>query len=542
MVLGAAACAVAGISDDVRVNSIGYKPAFAKHATIMGDHGAAEWQIRRAADNNVVLTGKLAAATKTLDCHKTVQLADFSALTKPGKYVLNVDGVGGSVPFVVADDVYNNSLELQLAALHGQRCGMAVTVQYDGVDYTHGACHLSDGKMSFITGEEQVLNGNGGWHDAGDYGKYMVNGAFTVGMLLKAWEHFPEALGELVLPIPERGGKYPDFLAEVKWELDWMLKNAAVYGDGRIPHKLTRTSFSGSIAPTKDEDARYWSPYGSAATADFVAVMAMASRIYRAYDTEFADTMLAAAEKSYAWLQANPKNVNPDQSTFKTGAYPTVDKDDRLWAAAELWETTGRGEVLKDLEARIFTFDDRSARYTTWEDTKNLAVITYLESKREGKDLEEWTIARNDIIGNADSIVAYANAHGFGRGVHRYFWGANGAVASQGLVLRAAYNQTGKQKYVDCAIHQISHLYGRNTYNRSMVSREGLNPPVHPHHRPSEADGIDAPWPGMMIGGGWPNATDWKDEPSDYKSNEVAINWMADMIYILGMFADYSGN
>jgi endoglucanase len=58
---------------------------------------------------------------------------------------------------------------------------------------------------------------------------------------------------------------------------------------------------------------------------------------------------------------------------------------------------------------------------------------------------------------------------------------------------------------------------------------------MHPHDRRSGADEVDAPWPGYLVGGGQ-RATDWKDEQEDYRTNEIAINWQAAMVYALAGF------
>ncbi len=532
-----AVAAHAEVSSDVRVNSIGYKTSLAKHATVVGDHGAATWTIRRVTDDGVVLTGKLDPVVKTPDDGQPVQQIDFSAVTNEGVYCLEVEGVGRSTGFRVAEIVYNDSLKLQMAGLYGLRCGMAVEFKHGDDVFSHGACHLEDGKRDYVGGSG-VLDGTGGWHDAGDYGKYMVNAAFTMGVMLKAWEHFPDRLGQVSLPIPEAGGALPDFLDEMKYELDWMLKNAAVYGDGRIPHKLTRTAFSGMVMPKEDKEDRFWVPYGSAATAGFAAVMAMASRIFEPYDADYAARLRTAADRSYAWLLAHPAEVRPDQSGFSTGAYGTGDADDRLWAAAEMWATTGSAEALQDFEKRASGARQRINRSWGWSDLGNLGMFSYLESKRGGRDADLVAKVRKELIDTADAIVDNAASHGFGRGMNDYFWGCNGAVAQQGLILHGAYTQTTEQKYLDAAIDQISYLYGRNPYNRSQVTGEGLNPPMHPHHRPSEADGIANPWPGLLVGGGWPGPTNWNDDVEDYRTNEIAINWTAPMVYLLAMFSE----
>src|SRR5258708_39726407 len=110
-----------------------------------------------------------------------------------------------------------------MIGLYGQRCGSAVHIDFEGKPFTHGACHLNDAYTDKLDGKTAIVPSLLGWHDAGDYGKYVTNGAFSVGIFFKAWEHFPATLTQLSLPIPEHGGPLPDFLAEMKFELDWLL-------------------------------------------------------------------------------------------------------------------------------------------------------------------------------------------------------------------------------------------------------------------------------------------------------------------------------
>ena len=75
--------------------------------------------------------------------------------------------------------------------------------------------------------------------------------------------------------------------------------------------------------------------------------------MFRPFDEQFADRCLTAAKKSYEFLQAHPDDHRPDLSAFSTGPYNAPDADDRLWAAVELWETTGESEYLRDFEQRV---------------------------------------------------------------------------------------------------------------------------------------------------------------------------------------------
>ena len=166
--------------------------------------------------------------------------------------------------------------------------------------------------------------------------------------LFRAWEDFGPQLKTVRLDLPESGGPLPDFLAEIKWELDWLLTMQAP--DGSVYHKLSTTRFGGFVPPESETAERYFTPWGSEATADFVAMTGQAARIFRPYDPAFADRCRQAAQKSYQFLQAHPEYHQADQTGFSTGAYEINEPnhrlngvpENRLWAAAELWETTGR--------------------------------------------------------------------------------------------------------------------------------------------------------------------------------------------------------
>jgi endoglucanase len=370
-----------------------------------------------------------------------------------------------------------------------------------------------------------------GWHDAGDYNKYVINAGVTVGCMYRAWADFP-SLHKVKLAIPESGGKLPDFLAEIKWETDWLL--TMQLPDGSVSHKISTMSFGGFILPEQESADRFFVPWASAATADFVAMMAETARYMRPYDKAYAERCLAAARKSYEFLKAHPANHDADMMGVTTGGYGTDDRDDRLWAAAELWETTGDAEALRDFETRAKSIRGRVDAVWDWGSVGNLGLFTYEFSKRRGRDAVLVSEIRTNIISVADGIVRARDNHGYGRPLGTFYnWGCNGIVARQVVNLQEAYRLARKPEYIETSLDSLNHLFGRNYYGRSFVTGLGFLPPMHPHDRNSGADDVVDPLPGRLVGGANPRAASWQDVQANYRVNEIAINWNGALIYAL---------
>jgi endoglucanase len=554
---------------DIKVSSIGYLPNRVKRVSVTGS--ATQFSLVRDSDGGTVTSGALAAAKTDPDTAESVAVGDFSTVTEAGTFHIEVPGVGRSVSFPIGPSVYRDAFVATMLGFYGWRCNTAVSFTYAGQTYAHEACHMDDAHTDYI-GSTGKRDGQKGWHDAGDYGKYVVNAGITLGSLLAAFEEYGTVIDTYHWPIPESGGALPDFLAEVRWEIEWVLKMQYSATDGRVSHKLTSLTFDAPsdaggngidrwVMPEKDLQTRYFVPWGSAATADFVAILAKAARIYKPYDSAFAEQCLSAAKVSYAYLTTNTANQTVTDPT-STGAYTTTDSDDRLWAAAEMWETTGDAAALSDFEARAAKFTGGTTTYVDsdfdWSNIKNLGMYVYLLSQRTGKNSTTESGIKSALTKAADTLVTQRGASLYGRALSGkaglYYWGSNGSVARTCMLLQVANRLAPKADYLDTCVDQISWIFGRNYYNRSQVTGLGKDPPLHPHHRPSQSDGIDAPWPGLLVGGGnntstqAPNgnkngATNWTDDVNDYELNEVAINWNAPLVYALASFLDpYSGS
>lgn len=527
---------VSETTGQIKLNSLGFLPESVKQATITAP--CSVFVVRDAATGKVILEGPTAGPVTQEDVGGEVWSADFSGVTAPGSYYMEVPGVGRSIDFPVGEKVYNEAYVSAMRGFYLWRCGMEVAGDHQGNHYHQAACHLNDGYEDYLGKAGGRRDGTGGWHDAGDYGKYVVNAGVTVGILFMAWDHFRPRMEAISLELPETAPGYPEFLKEMKWETDWLLKMQYPDGSGRVSHKLTRVQFAPFIMADQDSAKRYFTEWSSAATADFVAMMAKAARIYQPFDPEYAAKCLAAARVSYAYLKNNPEDKGFVQGDFKTGGYQTKDPDDRLWAVAEMWETTGEAEFLADFEKQAAAAGFGIEENWDWGNQGNQGMFTYLLSKREGKDPAVQEALKKNCLAVADELVSKAQNDVYRRPLgSRYYWGCNGTVARQTVNLFVANQLQPDQKYVNTALDAVGHLFGRNHYNRSYVTGVGLTPPMKPHDRRSGADSIEAPWPGYLVGGGH-SATDWVDLEESYSHNEICINWQAPLVFALAWFAN----
>ena len=403
----------------IRLNTVGYLPHAEKKASIAAT--CTNFTVVRLPDLQTVFSSTVTGPVLDPDTQEQLYTADFSKLKQPGEYQLDVPSVGRSAPFRVAVDVYREPFYVVMRGFYLWRCGTAVSATYHGQTFAHGICHTNDAWLDFVGGGHTQKDSTKGWHDAGDYNKYTVSAGVTVGSLFRAWEDFGPQIKTVRLDLPESGGPLPDFLAEIKWEMDWLLTMQAP--DGSVYHKVSTERFGPFIMPEAETTNRYFTPWGSEATVVFVAMTAQAARIFRPYDPVYAERCLKAAQLSYEFLQTHPEYHKADQTGFKTGVYEIHPSDlqppgalqNRLWAAAELWETTGSPDVLRDVEARVKAVNGQVSPDFEWDKTKNLGLITYLFSERPGRNKSLVKLVRKKLLAAADEIVQTCHHDGYAR-------------------------------------------------------------------------------------------------------------------------------
>jgi endoglucanase len=531
-------------------NQLGYLEGATKVATLRSP--SATFTIRAASSGAIVLQGKPSVAHDDSASGDRVQLADFSSLRQAGAYLLETDA-GKSAPFEIGDDRYRHALWLATRAYYGQRCGCNVDL---GDGYSHPACHLT-AEFHTTSGKRGPFKNHGGWHDAGDYGRYVVNSGISTGTLLWAWEMANPSVHKLDLKIPESGGKIPDYLAEIRWNLDWML--SLQDDDGGVWHKQTSENFCAFIMPQDDHLTSYVIGTGSApykstcATADLAAVAAVAARCYGPFDDAYARSCLEAAKRAYAWASKHPDVTFQNPDSIRTGGYGDNDcRDELLWAAAELWRTSGEEQYRQAFESGVAYLRSGNAlqvKTPGWNDLSALALWTYALAERKGASFELLAQIRESSAREAQSLLENSKRNGYGNtmSLSDYVWGSNGVAGNQSLQLIVTNRLQTNAEFTGIAAENLHYLLGRNCWDLSWVTSLGRNSFRHPHHRPSAADGIAEPWPGLLSGG--PNAHPgdriaaalpkrppmqmYKDDQAAYSLNEIAINWNAPLVFLL---------
>ena len=556
------ACASANAqtaSDSIRINQLGFYPKGPKTAIVLTDH-AQKFTIR--SGTKTVFTGTLTPSAKLDLSGRTIYIANFSSLQQPGNYTINIADAGYNYPFSISNTIHQKVATAAIKAYYFNRASIALPEKYAGKWQraaghrgTQVLVHPSAASDKRTTGT--VISTPRGWYDAGDYNIYVVNSGITMGTLLSLYEDFPTHMETVNLNIPESGNQIPDVLNEVLWNLRWMLTMQDP-NDGGVYHKLTNASFDGMIMPDKAITPQYVVQKGTAATLDFAAVTAQASRILKAYNKQLpglADSCLRASIKAWQWAQANPKiayNQDAMNKNFEpkvvTGAYGDNRFDDEFdWAAMELYVTTKDNSYLKAVQ---LTENSIRMSIPSWAQVRMLGYYSLLRNRNNitviGRSaipsLTKKALAFADSLSDPGTLTAYKTA--MGRSLRDFVWGSSSVAANQGVAMINAYLLTHNKQYLDGALNNLDYLLGRNGTSYSLVTGFGYKPVMHPHHRQSVADDVVDPVPGWLSGGPNPSPQDkiplpstipnraFSDNDQAYASNEIAINWNAPLAYL----------
>ncbi len=562
----------------INLNQLGFRPDDPKQA-IVADAATSplEWVVVDDA-GKTVLTGRTTVGGDDAASGDHVHVSRFTALTRPGNYRLRVDGAE-SGRFRVGRDVYAPLARNALNFFYQQRAGTPIEARWAGKRWARAAGHPREVASCFSGADEKgnvwsgcpyTLDVTGGWYDAGDHGKYVVNGGIAIWTLQNLYE---TGLARRVFAdgqarLPEAGNHRDDLLDEARWEVEWMLRMQVPAGtrvalpvgphdrSGRLA--LTRVDAGGMAhhkvadarwttlptAPADDKEPRRLYPPSTAATLNLAAVAAQAARLWRPIDPAFAARCLAAARAAWTAAERNPA-IFAAQGFTGSGGYgdETLD-DERAWAAAELFATTG-------VAAYRAALPTGAMGEPGWASVAPLGMITLATAS--GVPATIRANARAAIVAAADDFLAETARTGYRipYASQTYNWGSNSSILNRAMLLGLAQRFTGDARYRAGVVDAADYILGRNPLGQSYVSGTGWKPLTNPHHRfwahqlsassPPPPPGVVSGGPNnsamvdpvaMTLKGGCAPQRCWADDINAYALNEVAINWNAPLVWV----------
>ncbi|MFF4835797.1 glycoside hydrolase family 9 protein [Streptomyces sp. NPDC001315] len=560
----------------VRVNQVAYLPAGPKNATLVTDATAKlPWQLKDDLGATVAHGWTVPRGTD-VSSGQNVHSIDFGSYRRPGSgFTLVVDGET-SRSFDIGTAAYE---QLRLDAVkyyYTQRSGIAISDELRP-GYGRQAGHLNtapnqgDANVPCQPGVcDYTLDVTGGWYDAGDHGKYVVNGGIATWELLSTYERSllaptgrPAKLGDGTLAIPESGNKVPDILDEARWELEFLLRMQVPDGQplaGMAHHKIHDAQWTGlPLLPSDDPQKRELHPPTTQATLNLAATAAQAARLYRPYDRAFATKALTAARKAWAAALAHPEVYADPNDGIGGGAYSDTDATDEFyWAAAELYLTTGEKQFRTYvLNSPVHTADIFGSLGFDWGRT---AAAGRLDLATVPSGLPGRDKVRQSVVNGADRYLSTLKSQPYGMPYapddNVYDWGSTHQVLNNAVVLSTAYDLTGTAKYRDGAVQSMDYVLGRNALNMSYVTGYG-EVSSHNQHSRWYAHELDPSLPnppnGTLAGGPNSNIQDpyaqskllgcvgqfcYIDDIQSWSTNETAINWNAALTRMASFVAD----
>ncbi|WP_237699948.1 glycoside hydrolase family 9 protein [Alicyclobacillus acidocaldarius] len=472
------------------------------------------------------------------------QAGNFTALRVPGIYLLTVGPLEARIH--VHRRAYRDVLEAMVRFFDYQLCGVALPEEEAG-PWAHGPCHTSDAR---VLGAEHAVACPGGWHDAGDYGKYTVPAAKAVADLLLAHEYFPGALAH-VRPMRSvhRAPHLPPALEVAREEIVWLLTMQDP-ATGGVYHKVTTPSFPRlDTRPEDDTAPLVLSPVSYAATATFCAAMAHAALVYRAHDPTLASRCADAAQRAYAWLSEHEMRPFRNPAGILTGEYGDRElRDELLWASSAMLRMTGDPGWARVCEPLL---DLDLPWELGWADVALYGVMEYLRAPSAAVSEDVRSRVKGRLLRELDALAAMAESHPFGIPMRDedFIWGSNMVLLNRAMAFLLAEGvgiphpaaRTVAQRSAD-------YLLGANPLGQCYVTGFGQRPVRHPHHRPSAADDVDDPVPGMVVGGpnrnlqdeiaharlsGRPAMEAYLDHQDSYSTNEVAVYWNSPAVFVI---------
>ncbi|MEW5798534.1 MAG: glycoside hydrolase family 9 protein [Bacteroidota bacterium] len=555
-----AACAIGTsfiLQDDVAehpsilVDQMGYRPGD-KKIVFLKERGGSTFNIIDDYSKKIVHKGKVhPIGVGDANTGDMLFMIDFSKFKKEGTYrIILEDFAQHSFPFSVDRDVYDQAALTAMESFYYQRCGIAID---DGSLWEHPVCHSLPAR--YYSDPAEVKNVTGGWHDAGDYNKFVPTTAVSVAFFLMLYDLQPDKFFDGQLDIPERRNGVPDILDEARWGLEWLMKMQEE--DGGVAHKVSIKKWTGEHLPHVEDDTQYIFARSSVATADVAAATALGARLFLRYDKTFARKLLQTSLKAWEYLEANPSIVpdggfkNPED--VEGGEYgDSKDSDERLWASVELLKATGNAKF-HDYFLQQYQGIGGVNYAVSWQNVQNFAYYSYLTVPVNVNNYQARSFIISTMTVYCDALLNRINTSGYRYVLlpEQQYWGSNSVAMGHAYDLIMGYEATKHERYLEGALDQLHYMFGRNTFGLSFVTGVGVNAVQHPYHQFSMLSEHNVPVPGMLVAGcnaysrlngkviSQFSGRSYEDNEKNYFVNEPAINYTAPFMFVASYFSSF---
>ncbi|HEY4016846.1 MAG TPA: glycoside hydrolase family 9 protein [Polyangiaceae bacterium] len=567
---------------DILVNQVGYPPGLGEIAILKSDaKEPVSWELIDATGHAVASgTSKPRGLDPASGDH--VHEVDFSSFTRAGSGYVVRAASASSHPFDIGANVYGKLAIDALRYFYHSRSGTPIAMPYAGeAKWARPAGHPGDKSVPCAPDAhcDYALDVSGGWYDAGDHGKYVVNGGISTWTLMNVYERakafgLADDLGDGPAHIPESHNGVPDVLDEARWELEFMLKMQVPEGKplaGMVHHKVHDREWTGlATRPDEDKVPRFLRPVSTAATLDLAATAAQAARLWKSLDAPFSARCLVAAERAWAAAAAHPDLYITAADGVGGGAYEDSHVSDELyWAAAELYVTTKKAIYIEKVpasphhDAMPIGEGGGDATAMTWQSVGALGTIS-LALAQDAALKPLAASARAAIVKAAGELLGIDENEGYRLPFRpdaegKYPWGSTSAVLNNAVVLGLAADFSKDGRYLPAVEDALSYILGRNPMDQSFVTGYGSRPLEHPHHRfwaHQANSAFPEPPPGVLSGGPNSGLQDpyvkaaglagcapmkcFVDHIEAWSANEEAINWNAPLVWVAAFLDEHA--
>ncbi len=519
-------------NNSVKVNQLGYLPLSQKLCVFRYNSG--DWfDVVNANTNEVVYTGQIVGRVDNSDTGEVNYYGDFTSVSEPGTYYIESQFGGRSYEFEIGEDLYAGLLEDALGMLTLQRCGTALSEEAAGA-FSHESCHHALAR-SYSTWED--LDVSGGWHDAGDYGRYTLTAVKTMNDLMLSYYVYPESFDD-AMSLLNSGNGLPDVLDEARAGLDWLKKMQNSWGG--IYTAAVTTQFADFVLPNQDEQQLWLLDVENTSTASGAGAFAMGAIVFKEADPELSQEYLECAKKSYgAAIDLRGQQDKKNPSEISAGDYANAsDADEIYFAAAMMYAATHDEAYLEEIEKAVNSSIDLFG--LSYDQFGGYGTYFLLQDEQFQKT-DIYPDLYNLSMKHAQDLVWDNVNDGYHLAIDSYHWGANMDVCNNAMMMLLINDINPSSELVDSAFEQLSYLLGKNSLNMSFVSGYGNVYPKNIHHRIAEVRSAELK--GALVGGpdgslesDLPAAKKYWDDANSYSTNEVAVYYNSPLVFVLSAF------